>query len=223
MPNIRLLLVAVATTLLVAASSAHAVTYSVHAYDANQHAVWIPSLGQTHLLLDAGSTLTVESDYWELDGTLTSADDGSTYDLFVRFDSVLDGPAFQALTGSDDGRIKGASWGQLAGDWAFAESVTGTLDVLSGTYTGYSYEISRYAGNNDYYAQFGTCLNDKNCDKGLSTWIDLTETDSKGQLTGLVRRGDINASVDAVPEPSAALVFAIGTLVFGGAIRSRTR
>ena len=204
------------------ATAAEATTYSVEAYHPAHHAVWVPGIGQPHLHFDPGATLVVEADHWVLDGTLTSADDGTTYDLYVRFDGVLTGPQFRDLTGNDSGRIKGASWSQIAPDWAFAESVTGTLEVLSGTYVGYSYELSRYAGGRDYWAQFGTCLNDKNCDVGLSTWVELTEIDSKGQLSGEVYRGDINISANPVPEPSAALVFAIGTALVGAGIRTRS-
>jgi hypothetical protein len=73
------------------------------------------------------------------------------------------------------------------------------------------------AGTNDYYAQFGTCMNDKNCDPGLSTWLNVTDN-----VTGQAYRGDINVNVSApVPEPSAALVFGLGTLVAGSSIRRR--
>ena len=61
-----------------------------------------------------------------------SSDDGSTYDIYLEFTGVRTGDEFRAETGADDGRIKGSSWSQQQDDWAFAEIVGGTIEVLSG-------------------------------------------------------------------------------------------
>ena len=93
------------------------------------------------------------------------------------------GPEFGALTGFEDGRIKGTGWSNIRPDWAFAENVSGMLTALDGDWAGHAFSLERFAGSSNYYAQFGTCLNDKNCDKGLSTWLTLTDKD-----TGLAYR-----------------------------------
>jgi hypothetical protein len=49
----------------------------------------------------------------------------------------------------------------------------------------------------------------------LSTWLTVTDKN-----TGESYRGDINVSVSAaVPEPSAALVFGVGSLLTSSIIR----
>lgn len=195
-----------------------ALTYDAFSYHDDFHAVWVPGLDQRHLMLDPGATLHVAPDAWHLQGGLTSATDGSTWSISVDFGGVLSGAGFGALAGFDDGRIKGATWSQQQADWAFAESVTGTLTALTGSDAGRRFSLARYAGTHDYWAQFGTCMNDKNCDRGLSTWLTFTDVQ-----TGEAFRGDINARVEApVPEPGAALVFAAGALIVGVATKRRT-
>ena len=201
------------------AANAQATTYDAYAYSDTHHAVWIPGLDQRHLLLDPGATLSIESDEWHLNGNLTSATDGSKWQISVNFTDVLTGPEFGVLTSYNDGRIKGTGWGNIRPDWAFAETVTGTLAALDGAWAGHAFSLERMPGTHDYFAQFGTCLNDKNCDKGLSTWLTLTD-----KKTDETYRGDINVSVSApVPEPSAALVFGVGTLLTSSVIRRGKR
>ena len=131
----------------------------------------------------------------------------------------MTGTEFMALTQSDNSRIKGATCADIHADWVFVEKVTGTLKVIDGDWADHSWSIERMPGNNDYWAQFSTCMNDKNCDVGLSTWLNLTDNS-----TGETFRGDINAKVtNAVPEPSAALVFTLGGVVMSPAIRRRNR
>ena len=89
--------------------------------------------------------------------------------------------------------------------------------TIDGDLAGHNYTLTRHAGSHDYYAQFGTCMNDKNCAQGLSTWLKATDI-----KTGETYRGDINVTVSApIPEPSAALVFGLGTLLTSSAIRRR--
>ncbi len=205
------------TTLLVGA--AQATSYDAHAFSDAHHAVWVPGIDQRHLLFDSGATMVVESDTWTLSGDLTSASDGSKWQISVNFSGVLTGSEFSVLTGSDSARIKGATWPDQHADWAFAEHVSGTLAALDGDWAGHSFGIERHAGSHDYWAQFGTCMNDKNCDKGLSTWLTLSD-----KATGVDYRGDINLRVsEPVPEPSAALIFGLGTLLASSAIRHRNR
>ena len=201
------------------AANAQATTYDAYAYSDTHHAVWIPGLDQRHLLLDPGATLSIESDEWHLNGDLTSATDNSKWQISVNFTDVLTGPEFGVLTSYNDGRIKGTGWGNIQPDWAFAETVTGTLTALDGVWAGHAFSLERMPGTHGYFAQFGTCMNDKNCDKGLSTWLILTDKE-----TGETYRGDINASVSApVPEPSAALVFGVGTLLTSSVVRRGKR
>ncbi len=215
MKRIAILLLSLAMTLFAAA--AQATLYDVHSYSDSHHAVWVPGLDQRHLLLDPGATLSIELDQWQLTGNLTSATDGSKWQILVNFTHVMTAQEFGVLTGYDDGRIKGTTWANIQPDWAFAENVSGTLSALDGDWAGHAFGIERMPGSNDYYAQFGTCMNDKNCDVGLSTWLTLTDKE-----TGLEYRGDINARVSApVPEPSAALVFGVGTLLTGSVMRRR--
>ena len=212
MKPLLILAAAFATTLF--AGTVQAVDYDVYAFSDTHHAVWVPGLDQRHLLLDPGAVLSIEDDAWQLHGDLTSHD-GSKWTLSVSFSDVLTGDEFSVLTGADNGRIKGATWAQQQPDWAFAGTVSGTLTALDGDLAGHSYTLSRMAGSNDYYAQFGTCMNDKNCDVGLSTWLNVTDV-----VSGEVYRGDINVNVSApVPEPSAALVFGLGTLLASSSIR----
>ena len=197
------------------AANAQATAYDVYAYSDTHHAAWIPDLDQRHLLLDPGATLSIESDEWHLNGDLTSATDGSKWQILVNFTDVLTGPEFGVLTSYSDGRIKGTGWGNIQPDWAFAKTVTGTLTALDGDWAGHAFSPERMPGTHDYYAQFGTCLNDKNCEKGLSTWLTVTD-----KMTGESYRGDINVSVSApVPEPSAAVVFGVGSLLATSIIR----
>ena len=213
----RSLILGIVLTAWLLAGAAQATAYPVMAYDPNHHAMWIPGLGESHLLLDPGATLTVEPTEWNLVGNLTSADNGSMWSLSVDFTGVLTGPEFGLLTGFDDDRIKGADWSDIHADWAFAEFVTGTLSALTGAHAGREFSLSRMPGSQNYFAQFGTCLNDKNCDKGLSTWLNVT-----GNATGETFRGDINVKVaNPVPEPGAGPVFGVGLLVIATAIRRR--
>jgi hypothetical protein len=96
------------------------------------------------------------------------------------------------------------------------KKVTGTLTALDGDWAGHAFSLERMPGTHDYYyAQFGKCLNDKNCEKGLSTWLTVTD-----KMAGESYRGDINVSVSApVPEPSAAVVFGVGSLLATSIIR----
>jgi hypothetical protein len=68
-------------------------------------------------------------------------------------------------------------------------------------------------------AQFGTCLNGKKIDLGLSTWLTLTDIQ-----TNLDYRGDINLELrNRVPEPSAALIFGLGSVIAGTFVRRDER
>jgi len=219
----RPLILAATAFLLLAATSAQAVSYNVVAFDPTKHAVWIPGLGQEHLILDPGAIMEINPASWTLTGTLTSLTDASTYDLVVEYTGAISGAQFGIDTGFDNGRIKGNVWANQAADWAFAENINGTLVTTSGAMTGYSYLISRYPGTHDYWAQWGTGLNDKSLtDLGHSAWTDFTQIDPTGQRTGEVFKGDINIKATTpTPEPSAALVFAVGGLVLGSAARRK--
>ena len=211
-----LLALALATTCLFAAH-AQATTYQAESFRADRHSVWVPGLEQRHLHFEIGATLDVQSDHWALSGDLVSASDESRWSIDVRFDEILTGDEFGVLTGYDDGRIKGTTWANQQDDWLFAETVTGTLTAHDGDWAGHTFEIVRMPGTGDYLAQLGTCLNDKNCEFGLSTWLTLTDVDTKQTY-----RGDINLNVsNPVPEPSAALVFGLGTIVASSAVRRR--
>lgn len=197
------------------ASFASATSYDARSFHPDAHAVWVPGLDQRNLHFESGGTLDVQVDHWTLSGDLVSGSDGSRWSIDVRFEDILSGDAFGVLTGHEDARIKGASWADRRDDWRFARTVTGTLSAQDGDWAGHTFEIVRMPGSNDYWAQLGTCLNDKNCEFGLSTWLTLTDVDTKQSY-----RGDINLNLsNPVPEPSAALVFGLGTLVAGGFVR----
>ena len=200
-------------------NTAQATPLMASSFSDTQHSVWIPGLDQRHLHFDDHASLEITDEDWQLTGSLTSATDGSRWSISVNFSDVLTGPEFSSLTGLDDGRIKGASWSQMQKDWAFAQTVTGKLAAIDGEYAGHSYSMTRMPGSHDYWAQLGTCLNDKDCGYGLSSWITITD-----DQTHETYRGDINLRVSApVPEPSAALVFGLGSLVASSSIRRRTR
>lgn len=122
--------IAEATTLCVAA--VQATTYGAHSYDDAYYAVWVPGLYQRRLLLDPGATLAVDTDEWQLVGGWTSATDGSKWLISVSFQNVLSGSEFGVLTSFDDTRVKGTHWANQRADWAFAETVTGTLSAIDG-------------------------------------------------------------------------------------------
>ena len=202
----RTLLLSVTLLTWLVAASAHATTYPAFAWEPGDHAVALHPLGEPDLEFDPGATLTVGPTEWTLLGDLTSLDNGSKWTIDVTFTGVLTGDEFGVLTGFDDSRIKGADWSDQNSDWAFAESVTGTLHALTGAHAGREFSIERMPGSHNYYAQFGTCLNDKNCDKGLSSWLTFTDVDNLQTY-----KGDINMSVGApVPEPSTGLMFGAG-------------
>ena len=214
---IRLAIRTLAISLCLLGGNAQATSLVVSSFSEDGHSVWIPGLDQRHLHFDEAATLVITPEDWQLTGMLTSATDGSRWSISVSFSDVLTGPEFSTLSGLDDDRIKGASWSQMTKDWAFAQTVTGKLAAIDGEYAGHSFSLTRMPGSHDYWAQLGTCLNDKDCEVGLSSWITIT--DDRTQQT---YHGDINLRVSApVPEPSAALVFGLGTLVVGGSIRRR--
>lgn len=217
----RILMFSLALAVLLFSGTAQAVTastYDAFAFNDNRHAVWIPGLDQRHLLFDDGATLTVEDEAWNLEGTLTSRD-GSTWALSVDFTGVLSGNEFRTQTSADDGALKGTNWNQQAPDWTFAENVAGKLVALSGENAGREFSIEREGGASGFLAQFGTCLNDKNCGQGLSSWIQFEDVNSGERF-----RGDININVSAaVPEPSAALIFGLGAVLASSSIRRGDR
>lgn len=202
-------LLAVLTALVAMPTSAMALTYDLSAYDDNQHGLWLPTLGHTDLLFDAGSTLEVDdaAGNWFLDGTVTSRTNPS-----VRYIVDLD---FTGALSGEDSKIKGNVWANQEDEWRFARNVSGTIERVGGS----TYEVMRNGGGNDYRAQVGTGLNDKNNDFGISTWIKLDGDGCRDFGCG----GDINGKLGAkpVPEPSAALVFALGMSLVGGATRRR--
>lgn len=201
------------------ASTATATTYQAESFRDDRHSVWVPGLDQRHLHFEDDATFTLEEDRWLLEGDLVSGTDGSSWSIEVTFQNVLGGDEFGVLTGYDDGRLKGTTWANQRDDWMFAETVTGRLTAHDGVWAGHTFEIVRMPGPGDYWAQLGTCLNDKNCEYGLSTWLTFTDVDTKATY-----RGDINLNLsNPVPEPSAALVFGLGTLVAGTFVGSRER
>jgi len=217
MSRLLILTAALATTLF--AVSASAATFDANSWRADRHSVWVPGLDQRHLHFTDGATFDVQPDAWHLEGNLVSGTDGSHWQISVDFSDILTGDEFGVLTGYDDARLKGTTWAEQHDDWLFAREVTGTLKALDGDWVGHEFSFVRMPGANDYLAQFGTCLNDKNCELGLSTW--LTFTDDK---TGLEYRGDINLELsNPVPEPSAALVFGLGSVLAGSVVGRRDR
>lgn len=214
----RFTLIAATIATMLFAGAAGAATYNAHSFSSDEHSVWLPGLDQRHLHFNDGATFTMEDDAWNLKGDLTSGTDGSSWSIEVDFSNIYSGSAFGELTGYDNGRLKGTTWDSLDSNWAFAESVNGTIRANSGVHEGRVFTFERMPGSNDYYAQFGTCLNDKNCEVGLSSWITLTD-----QQTLETYRGDININVsNPVPEPSAALVFGLGTVIASAVTRRRT-
>lgn len=198
--------------------SAAAISYDLHSYDENRHGLWLPDHGHTDLTFDDGATLVVDdaAGEWTLTGTATSRSNPSVqYSVDLVFSGAISGDDFKALTGADDSRIKGNEWANQQDDWRFAENVSGTITRVGGA----TYDVRRMGGGHNYYAQVGTGLNDKNNDFGISTWIEL---DGRG-CDNYGCRGDINGklSASAVPEPTAALVFALGLGVMGGVSRRR--
>lgn len=207
----------VLVSLVFAAATATANTFQAGSFHDDHHSVWVPGLDQRHLHFEDDATFTVLDDRWLLEGDLVSGSDGSRWSIDVTFQKILRGDEFGVLTGFDDGRIKGTSWASQRDDWMFAETVTGTLTAHDGEWAGHMFEIVRMPGTGDYWAQLGTCLNDKNCEYGMSTWLTLTDVDTKQTY-----RGDINLNLsNPVPEPSASLVFGIGLLVAGRLTGSR--
>ena len=201
------------------ATTATATTYQAESFRDDRHSVWVPGLDQRHLHFTEDATFAIEDDQWFLEGDLVSGSDGSNWSIEVTFSNILSGDEFGVLTGYDDGRIKGTTWASQRDDWLFAETVTGTLTAHDGDWAGHTFEIVRMPGPGDYWAQLGTCLNDKNCEHGVSTWLTLTDVDTKQTY-----RGDINLNLtNPVPEPSAALVFGLGTLVAGTFVGRRER
>lgn len=201
------------------ASLASATLYQAESFRDDRHSVWVPGLDQRHLHFEDGATLAIEDDRWRLAGDLVSGTDGSSWSIDVSFQNILTGDEFGVLTGYDDGRLKGTTWANQRDDWMFAETITGTLVAHDGAWAGHTFEIVRMPGPGDYWAQLGTCLNDKNCEHGLSTWLTFTDVDTKASY-----RGDINLNLsNPVPEPSAALVFGLGTLVAGSFVGRRER
>ena len=198
---------------------ASASSFQAESFRDDRHSVWVPGLDQRHLHFTDDAVFTIGDDQWLLEGDLVSGTDGSNWSIEVAFSNILSGDEFGVLTGYDDGRIKGTNWGNQRDDWLFAETVIGTLTAHDGTWAGHTFEIVRMPGTGDYWAQLGTCLNDKNCEHGLSTWITLTDVDTKETY-----RGDINLNLtNPVPEPSAALVFGLGTIVAGSFVERRRR
>lgn len=215
MARIPLLIVAIAATLF--AGMATASTHSVESFSDGHHSVWLPGLDQRHLHFDDGAIFTKDDDSWNLTGNLTSATDNSKWSIDVDFGGIISGKEFGSLTDFDDARIKGSNWSNARPDWSFADTVTGTIQAHTGDHAGRVFDLERMKGSNDYLGQFGTCMNDKNCEVGLSSWITLTDVQ-----TDETYRGDINVNIsNPVPEPSAALVFGLGTLIAGTATRYR--
>ena len=214
-----LLVTLVFTASTATATSFKAETFQAESFHDDGHSVWVPGLDQRHLHFEDDATFTILDDRWRLEGDLVSGSDGSSWSIDVTFQTILSGDEFGVLTGFDDGRIKGTTWANQRDDWMFAKTVTGTLTAHDGAWAGHTFEIVRMPGTGDYWAQLGTCLNDKNCEYGLSSWVTLTDVDTK-----MTYRGDINLNVsNPVPEPSAALVFGIGLLVAGRFTGSRER
>lgn len=211
------LFLATAFAALTFTSAAQAATYEAFSFSEAHHSAWLPDLDQRHLHFEPGAALDVANERWTLSGDLVSATDGSSWSLEVVFEDILTGDEFGVLTGYDNARLKGTTWANQHDDWMFAREVRGTITANTGDHAGTSFELRRMPGSGDYLAQFGTCLNDKNCGVGLSTWITL-----KDPQTEQTYRGDININVSQpVPEPSAALVFGLGTVVAGTFVRRR--
>jgi len=216
---IRPAILALAVSICLLGGTAQATTLLASTSSDADHSVSIPGLDQLQLNFEEDTRFVVTSEDWQLTGTLTSATDGSRWSISVSFYDVLSGPEFSALTGLDDGRIDGASWSQMQKDWAFAQTVTGKLAAIDGQYAGHSYSMTRTSGTQNDWAQLGTCLNGESCGYGLASQVTIT--DDRTQQT---YRGEINLRVSApVPEPSAALVFGLGTLVVSASIRRRAR
>ncbi|MEM9176902.1 MAG: hypothetical protein AAGC67_16900 [Myxococcota bacterium] len=200
-------------------TTATALSFQAESFRDDRHSVWVPGLDQRHLHFDDHAVFEIQDDQWSLEGDLVSGTDDSNWSIDVTFQNILSGDEFGVLTGFDDGRIKGTDWANQRDDWMFASTVTGTLTAHDGEWAGHTFEIVRMPGTGDYWAQLGTCLNDKNCEYGLSSWITLTDVDTKETY-----RGDININLsNPVPEPSAALVFGLGTLVAGSFVERRRR
>jgi hypothetical protein len=212
-----------AATMLMLAGGAEATSYSVESFDVSKHSVWVRNY-QEHLHFDPAGSLMIEADQWTLTGSLVSGDDGSLWSISVVFDHVMTGDHYKAFVGTDDAAIKGNTWANQQADWAFARDISGTLTKLSGPDAGLTYSLERFASRYDYWAQFGTGLNDKNGLLGMSSWLNLRLLDEQGALTDTVYRGDINLNASLpVPEPSAALAFGAGSLVVAATIRRRNR
>ena len=211
-------LLAVLGALIAMPNAALAVTYDVFAYDENQHGLWLPDLGHTDLIFDPGSTIEVDdaAGEWFLNGTATSRSNPAVrYVVDLDFTGAVSGDDFFVITGGNDNRIKGNVWANQQDDWRFAEFVSGTITRVGGA----TYDVMRMGGGNEYWAQLGTGLNDKNGDFGLSTWIKLDGYHCRD----FGCRGDINARLaDPIPEPTSALAFVVGLGVIGRATRRRS-
>ena len=193
----KFLLLGMAVALMSSAGTAEAVTWEVESFAPDGHSISIPELGQPQLHFVPGATLEIEGELWTLSGELTSATDGTTWALDAHFTSVLTDPF-------------------LGPSVATAVLQSGVLMNLS---AGTEYELI-HPPDGTALALFGPGMNDRNDRLGLSAAFDLVEYEGK-TVTGNVFRGEINLNVGHAPEPNAALVFAIGAAVVGGAFRSR--
>jgi hypothetical protein len=196
------------------ASSASAFTYQPFAHDGKKRAIWVPASDRGLLVFDDDASMTINLDSWKLEGGLTSTD-GSHWVMTIDFSDLLSGPQFGVLTSMSNGEIGSGydmNMEEPKNEWGFAGTIQGTLTALDGELAGQIYSLARHPRPADFRAEFGNCPVDIDCDKHLSTWIDITD---KGN-------GVIGAS-NPVPEPSAALVFGLGTVLVSSSIRRRQR
>lgn len=211
MTRSTILSVVVVATLF--ATSASAFTYRAFDHEGGKHGVWLPDTNYGHLVFDDGAMMTVDPDAWKLDATLTGSD-GSRWAMTIDFTELLRGPQFGILTSYANGQLRGGV--QLVEPekkWGFAGTIRGRLTALDGELAGHIFSLSPTPRPADFRAQFGACPVDVNCDKQLSSWIDMTD---KAPI-------DQNGGSNPVPEPSAALIFGLGTLVASSSIRRRVR
>ena len=194
------------------------------------HSLWIPGIS-TDLDFDPGATLEVDTNFWQLSGIVR--DGNIAFDVDFRYTGIISD--FGDATDDGDGTPKfelimsayvppyGNGGPVDPEDWIFADTLDGTLMALAGsTYDGALLEASLIGPK----AQFGVGANGKNLNLGLSNWQAMSlsvQTNSWSNQLDANYTGDVNIDVAPIPEPSAAVLFAIGGLVVISSIRNRRR
>jgi hypothetical protein len=195
------------------------------------HSLWIPGIS-TDLDFDPGATLEVDNNFWQLSGIVR--DGGIAFEVDFLYTGIISDFADAIDDGDFTPKLElilaayvppfGTSGPIDPGSWTFADTLVGTLTALPGSaYAGAVLGASMIGPK----AQFGVGANGKNLNLGLSNWQAISlSVQVNSSLNPLNQNytGDVNIDAMApVPEPSAALLFAVGGLAVGSSIRNRRR